>query len=286
MLAYLKSLWTWLYSVLYSLYAAWQARNNPVPVTPGGTFDLQATLKALILARNGAIEGWWPSQLNREVLSAEIHKLDDLQAAEVANLMINEANAHGISIAQVAGGSFQESQWDPACYNHNAGEYNGVITFEGTDWGFGQESGHNLPGLMADISTNIAAMSARAVDPNWSIPQLVGTYADNLSWANTLLDGASGASILANMAAMPSECIDPSVLSNRKYQAFWIAAGAYNAGRTGILNVIENQGMKIHYVKKLDGVVASTSSVPFVHSHHCYTWLQQFEPILEPPAHV
>lgn len=195
------------------------------------------TLQALILSET--INYYNPKR------GAIIHKLDDVQAQQVADIITREANRVGMAVADLAACICQESRFDPACYNKNLGEH--PESFAGTDWGICQISGKYLPDKPGMKGLTEDQMKAKVLDPNYSIALMADTMAGNLAWANKMLPTLTD----VDKARVPS--------------AFFLATLAYNRGNTGALQEVAANTIVRHPYNVLD-------------------WAKMFHAKLDPPA--
>jgi hypothetical protein len=122
---------------------------NPVLEHSKQSSTPQNALTQLILSVNAPYRALYPPEIG-PTINAEIHTISASAAMNVANLIIESAAEQNIDYIYLAACIFQESKFDEACFNHNLAEYNGVVSFEGTDWGISQNSGYYLsskPGM-------------------------------------------------------------------------------------------------------------------------------------------
>lgn len=158
-----------------------------------------------------------------DVRGALIHKIDVATAAAVAALIESEAQRTALPVPYLAGCIYQESRFDPQCYDRNLTPTQRTVTFEGTDWGICQFSGRYLadkPG-MAGLSQD--QMQTKACDAAWAIPVFADVMAGNVRWAN--------------------EQIQNKVTDRDPY---WLATLAYNAGNTGALQELASGQIRPH----------------------------------------
>jgi len=129
-----------------------------------------------------------------EKSGATLHKIGPETAARVASLLLAAARQHDVPLAYAMGAVCQESRFDPGAMNPNG--FPGVV--ERTDWGLGQISGRNLVAMGVPPET--------ALSPEWSAPATCARLRDLLNWVKVRFQSS-----------------DP----------FYVAAMAYNRGRTG-----------------------------------------------------
>jgi hypothetical protein len=216
-------------------------------------------LTQIIIANNAPFKTFYPPVTGTQP-NAEIHKISTETATQMASAIL--ANAHLVNDDSdyLAACIKQESRFDPACYNHNLAEYNGVESFEGTDWGCCQMSGYYLPTKPGMQGLTEAEMSAKAMSIEWAVPEMASVMHDNLTQANNdlyaaqtaltalqsqLRDGTDikmaaqiNAKIDANLITI-MKSLNTTPLSNEQF----LATLYYNRGASGGLKFVLEKSM-------------------------------------------
>ena len=275
----MKNLIQKIMQVSYSIYAYWLQQTNMPKLKPSAS--LLFSLTSIISARTkNSMSSYWPRQpLFGEnitkaglTLSSYIPSLNAIQCAKAASALINGCKTASVDLTFIVSAMYQESRWTPA-FNHNLSESNGVITFDGTDWGPGQFSGVQAKAWPEFKGYTEAQIQTKLMDPLYAIPRFISVYKQKLAEAVKLVNGP----VVLQMHALPSWCLAPT--NNLAELQQWYATVAYNAGDTGVKQILASGGYKTH--KNSSGSIIQVAEH---HGHNIQTWMTQFRPILE--AHV
>jgi hypothetical protein len=216
-------------SIVNFLYKVWDEIivNNPTPPVPAPVESDTAkidNLSALMLQTNAPYVEYYPK--GGDVINAEIHTISASAALSEAKLIVSNSEANNLDYVYLASCIFQESKFDPACFNHNLTEYNGVESFDGTDWGMCQMSGYYLPTRPGMAGLTQAQMQIKAMTAEWAVPVMAEIMADNL--ADAITDMPSVSSIMPQL--------NTTELSNEEF----LATLYYNRGRSGGLEAVKS----------------------------------------------
>ncbi len=228
-----------------------------------------AAFIALIENRQEGYISYWPSVIDlHRVVNAQITVIDDpAKREQVAELLVEVAQHTKLPLYYLAACSYQESRWDPTCFNHNLFEYGGKESFGGTDWGFAQNSGYNLLSLPSFKGLTQEQMIDKALDPEWAIPYFGEMMTIRVNWAKSVYDqdlkakmDKLSSDVFIPPAQMPADPdLDPYIA--------WLATSSYNAGSEGALSVIAKGGLL-------------GNGAVFRHGNAVQTWMRQFKGLL------
>ena len=253
----------WLQSLGHKLYAFYLSLRS-VPATS----EPHLRLFNLISAKNTGFTSYYPNSFSpNRVVGAQISKLTSEQITVISNIMLTWKGT--LPLHYFCAVSFQESQWDPQAFNKNLRETNGKETFQGTDWGFGQQSGYEVVNMPEMKGLTEAQMQAKLLDPNWSIPKMANEYKQLVTWANGITDN----NLRLQLERTPTWFFAPGTKVSDgldPYVAF-VATLAYNTGPTGALATIANGGYR-----------DKAGKYPDIHGRSVQTWMNAFYPLLNP----
>lgn len=199
-----------------------QPHPAPKEIEVNNAPDIVATLTSIILSET---REFGPSPKT----GGHLHQIDAATAKHVATLIATHAPQHGLEPAFVAAGLCGESRFDPNAINPNwqdakPGE-NATDAFLHTDLGIGQFDGATIYNYPEMKGLSIAAIQAKACDPEWAIPAFC-TFVKKLL-DNTAIEVSADPSLLANTA-------------NRDERI--LATEAYNAGLHGAAHIAHQRG--------------------------------------------
>lgn len=182
-------------------------------------------------------------------LNAYIGHNDDNTNKLVADTIVASASATGLDVYYLASVIMQESQFSPACYNHNLSASNLVPTFKRTDIGIGQFSGSFLASKPGMSGLSESDMEKKAHDPTWAIPTMANIYSGLISEAERDLNEDDALSKAVTK-------LNTTSFSNPQ----WLAAAYYNRGATGAKNYIKSNAVDL-----------------LKHPFRCNTWYNLFK---------
>jgi hypothetical protein len=164
--------------------------NPPLPGPPVvNPVNTKQALSNLMLQVNAPYVAYYPA--NSTIINAFIGTLTASAALNEAELIINNSSEQKLDYIYLAACIFQESKFYAGAYNHNMAEYNGKITFEGTDWGLCQMSGYYLPDRPGLANLTQAEMQVKALTAEWAVPTMAQIMHDNILQATTDLPSVS-----------------------------------------------------------------------------------------------
>ena len=199
--------------------------NTPVASSVAPVLTPSQKISDFFLTHNNSYETFYPP-VTGTIVNAIIHKITEEQATELGNLIVTNSVSVSGDYNYLSACIFQESQGDEACFNRNLKEHNGVISFDGTDWGLCQMAGTFLSSRPGMSGLSESEMQAKALTAAWSVPAMAEIMAENLKWAEQVLP-----SVLTTM-----EKLNTTSLSHVQ----WLATGAYNRGQNGILEAVKS----------------------------------------------